>query len=131
MQIKYYTKSGSVYIRTVDAAGDAWQKLDKAGRHFPLAGAMHLSRRRLQALITDYPVTALDSTACFGEGVAKEFFDDAKREGGVELLPETEDSTIFFLIDRGLGQYGIGYSTRVEKIEKSDAGQSHAAAKAS
>lgn len=117
MQIQYTTQSGSVYIRTVDDSGDLWHKLDKAGHQFSLAGAMHITRRRLQTLITDYPLHALDQTVCFGEGVAKEFFDDAKREGAVKVS-EDEESTIFFLIDRGLDQYGIAHSSRVVKVEK-------------
>lgn len=116
MQIRYTTQSGSVYVRSNAGSGEIWYKLDKHDLHIPLAGAMHLSRRRLQTLITDYPRTALDHTACFGEGLAKEFFDDAKREGIIEI-PESEESTIFFLVNRGLGQYGIGYSSRIVNIE--------------
>ncbi len=122
MQIHYHTKSGSIYIRTKSAAGDTWHKLDAGGEHQSLAGGMHLTRKRLQQLITDYPVTALDHTVCFGEGVAKEFFDDAKRESAVQI-DQAEESTIFFLTERGFGQYGIGYSSRVEKIETVDSQQ--------
>lgn len=116
MQYKYHTKSGSVYVRTVDAYGDTWDKIDKKGQHTFLAGAMHLTRRRLQELITDYPLAVLDRTALLAKSVAKEFFDDARREGAAQV-PQTEESMIFFLIDRGDGKYSIGYSSRVEKIE--------------
>ncbi len=124
MQIHYTTQSGSVYIRSIDGSGETWHKQDIAGEQIKLAGAMHISRRRLQALITDYPVSALDQTACFGEGVAKEFFDDARRQREVEVS-ESEESTIFFLLDRGLGQYGIGRSSRVVRIVKHDTEQTH------
>ena len=116
MQIHYHTQSGSIYVRTKAATGDVWHKLDADGQRQSLAGAMHLTRKRLQQLITDYPATALDQTVCFGEGVAKEFFDDAKREGTVQI-DEAEESTIFFLTEWGFGQYSIGYSSRVEKVE--------------
>ena len=116
MQIRYTTQSGSVYVRTDNEGGQFWYKLDKTGLHVPLAGAIHISLHRLQALITDYPRAALDQTACFGDGLAKEFFDDAKRHKSVEVL-ENEDSTIFFLINRGLNQYGIGYSSLIVNVE--------------
>ncbi|MBC8379821.1 MAG: hypothetical protein H8E62_11695 [Planctomycetes bacterium] len=116
MQIHYHTKSGSIYVRTTAAAGDIWHKVDADGQRESLAGGMHLTRKRLQQLITDYPVSALDSTVCFGEGVAREFFDDAKRENAVQV-DDAEESAIFFLTERGFGQYGIGYSSRVEKVE--------------
>ena len=119
MQIQYTTQSGSVYIRTVHEGLELWCKLDKHGEGVPLAGGMHLSRRQLQQLITDYPASAMDRTACFGSGIAKEFFDDAKRLGSNEV-PAGEESTIFFLVCRGLGQYGIGHSSRVVKVERSD-----------
>ena len=116
MQYKYYTKSGSVYIRTVDAYGDTWDRQDKAGRPIPLAGAVHLTRRRLQELITDYPVNVLDRTALMSRSVAREFFDDVKREEK-KPIPQGEESLIFFLLDLGDGKYSIGYSSPVERVE--------------
>ena len=76
-----------------------------------------MATRRLQALITDYPIAALTRTRIFGKSVAKEFFDDVAREETAEI-PETEESTIFFLLDRGNEQYSIGHSSRVVRIEK-------------
>jgi len=119
MQVHYHTKSGSVYVHTTDAYGDDWYKIDNEGRQSPLAGAMHLTRRRLQEIVTDYPVAALLRTTILGESVAREFFDDVKREGSKQV-PPGEESSIFFLIDRGNGQYGLGYSSRVMKIEALD-----------
>lgn len=119
MQYKYHTKSGCVYVRTVDVYGDDWVRLVPGGRPEPLAGAMHVTRRRLQELITDYPVNVLDHTALIGRCIAKEFFDDVEREGGV-CVSVAEDSTIFFLVDRGEGQYSLGHSSRVERIETSE-----------
>ena len=117
MLYKYTTKSGSVYIHTVDAYGDTWEKLDREGQYTSLAGAMHLTRRRLQELITEYPIAALNRTAFLGKIIAKEFFNDVVREGA-SRVPETEESTIFFLIDRGDNQYSIGHSSRVVRVEK-------------
>lgn len=114
-----HTKSGCVYVRTVDIYGDDWYRVDADGQRFLLAGAMHLTHRRLQALITDYPVGVLDHTALIGRSIAKEFFDDVKREGVIEVS-DSEESTIFFLIDRGEGQYSLGHSSRVEKVEVSE-----------
>lgn len=119
MQYLYHTKSGSIYVHTVDACGDDWFKLDNENRHMDLAGAVHLTRKRLQTLITDYPIKALDRTACFGKAVAREFFDDVKREGAVQV-PETEESTIFFLVEREGELYSIGFSSRVVKVETID-----------
>jgi hypothetical protein len=119
MQYKYHTKSGSVYVRTVDAYGDTWDKFDKAGQSVSLAGAIHLTRKRLQEIVTDYPVTALVQTTILGQSVAREFFDDVKREGS-KTIPEGEESAIFFLIDRGEGRCSLGYSSRIEKIEVLD-----------
>ena len=116
MQIQYTTKSGSIYIQNATAGGDLWHKLDAAGNQIPLAGAMHISRDRLQRLITEYPASALDRTVCFGEGVAREFFDDARREGG--KVGQGQESKIFFLVNRGLQKYSLGYSSRVEHVEK-------------
>jgi hypothetical protein len=116
MQYKYHTKSGSVYVRTVDAYGDTWEKFDKAGQAAPLTGAMRLSRRRLQEIVTDYPVAALVRTTILGESVAREFFDDVRREGSKQT-PDGEESAIFFLIDRGDGRYSLGHSSRIEKVE--------------
>ena len=119
MQYKYYTQSGSIYVRTVDVYGDDWVRLDHDGQTTPLAGAMHLTRKRLQTLITDYPIGVLDHTALIGRSIAKEFFDDVQREGAVQVSAE-EDSTIFFLIDRGEGQYSLGHSSGVGRIESHD-----------
>ncbi|MHC5083337.1 MAG: hypothetical protein ACYTET_05295 [Planctomycetota bacterium] len=121
MQIKYTTQSGSVYIQNATSGGELWHKEDAAGNPILLAGAMHISRSRLQRLITEYPRQALDQTACFGEGIAREFFDDAKREGG--KVADSEESKIFFLVNRGLGKYGLGYSSSVQRIETIDADQ--------
>lgn len=115
-QIHYHTKSGSIYVRTVDETGESWHRETPDGKRFDLAGGMHLTRQRLQQIITDYPANVMDKTACLCEGVAIEFFFDAKHHASVDV-PEHEESTIFFLINRGLGQYGIGHSSRIEKVE--------------
>ena len=118
MLYKYHTKSGSVYVHTVDAYGDTWEKMDRDGKYASLAGAVHLTRRRLQSLITDYPIAALTRTTIFGKTVAREFFDDVIREDTAEApAPETEDSTIFFLIEREDGRYSLGHSSRVQRVE--------------
>lgn len=118
MQIRYYTQKGSVYIYRSGESG-GWLKQDRNGIFLPLAGAIHLPRTRLQDLIRDYPTSALDTTVCFGSGLAKEFFDDAKREHVAEI-PEGKETNIFFLVSRGNDQYSLGYSSTVVKIEKTE-----------
>lgn len=116
MQYKYYTKTGSIYIRTQDAYGDTWDKIDKDGGLIPLTGAMLITRRRLQEIITDYPLIILNRTALISKHIAKDFFEDVQREGIVHI-PEQEEALIFFLIEREGGQYTVGYSSRVERVE--------------
>lgn len=116
MQYKYHTKSGSIYIRTLDTYGDSWDKIDKEGNLTPLAGAMHISRQRLQEIIADYPLIILSRTALIGKSIARDFFEDVKREGIVHI-PEKQESLIFFLIEREGGKYSVGYSSRVERVE--------------
>lgn len=120
MQIKYFTQHGSVYIYQTPASGGGggWFKQDASGLLAPLAGAIHLPRTRLQELLREYPRSAVDSTVCFGNGVAQEFFDDAKREHIAEK-PAGAETNIFFLIEKDRDKFTLGYSSIVQKIEKS------------
>ena len=97
MHIKYYTQKGSIYIHTVEDSGYYWVKEDADGGIHPLVEALHISKDKLQELISEYPSSLLDKTLCFDMGVEKEFFDDADHD-----------------------LYGIGCSSRVVKIEKTD-----------
>lgn len=125
MQIKYYTKKGSVYLHHTDNSGVMWYKQDRGGRMQLLAGAIHLPRTRLQELLRDYPPSARDTTVCFGNGLAKEFFDDAKREH-IEGDIEGRESTIFFLVSKGEGKFTLGYSSTVDRIEITENAQAPA-----
>lgn len=118
MQIRYYTKKGSIYIYQTDTSGNgSWLKQDRNGLFLPLAGAIHLLRTRLQELVREYPTSALDTTVCFGNGVAKEFFDDARREH-IGDIPAGQETNIFFLLSKGKDKYTLGYSSVVRRIEK-------------
>jgi hypothetical protein len=119
MQIKYFTKKGSVYICQTDASGCVWFKQDRDGVCQPLAGAIHLSRTRLQELMREYPPSARDTTFCFGNGLAKEFFDDAQREH-IADIPAGAETNIFFLLSKGEDKFTLGYSSTIQRIEKSE-----------
>ena len=118
MKIQYFTQKGSVYIHQTESGG--WMKQDRNGIFLPLAGAIHLSRTRLKELVRDYPASALDTTVCFGNSLAKEFFQDAKREH-IHDIPAGEETSIFFLIRKEEGKYSFGYSSIIQRIEKTEA----------
>jgi hypothetical protein len=120
MQTHYYTKHGSVYIYRADDAGGQWFRRDRAGTQILLAGAIHLTRRRLQDLLAEYPRSATDSSVCFGTPVAEEFFDDAKREHLTET-PDGTETRIFYLIQKGDDKFSLGYSSTVQRFEKQTA----------
>ena len=117
MQIKYHTRKGSIYIHTFNGGQDYWVKEDKNGVIHPFIGGIHISRKRLQELVGEYPSTLLDKTYCFDMGVEKELFEDAKREEYSGIF-QKEETVIFFLIKRDSDCYAIGYSSLVEKIEE-------------
>ena len=116
MQIIYYTKHGSEYVCRTDSGRSVWYKRDRDGL-VPLAGAFHLPRTRLQALIAEYPRSAVDSTVCFGSGMAREFFEDARREHILDI-PEGIETNIFFMIRKADDRYILGYSSTIERIER-------------
>lgn len=117
MQTQYFTKKGSLYICQTGSSGDVWLKRGRTGLFQPLAGAIHLTRPRLQDLLREYPTSVLDTTLCFGNGLAAEFFDDAKREH-IADIPLGQETNIFFLLNKGEGKFTIGYSSVIERIEK-------------
>lgn len=119
MQIRYYTKKGSVYICSKDDSGARWIKCDRFGRQLELAGAIHLPRTRLQDLLREYPSSVLDTTLCFGNGLAREFFDDAKREH-ITDIPDGIETNIFFIQKKAEDKFTIGYSSVVQRIEKNE-----------
>ena len=119
MQTIYYTKKGSRYICQSRPEGTVWYKRGRDGTFQPLAGAIHLPRTRLQELLREYPRAVLDTTVCFGNGLAQEFFDDARREHRADI-PDGTETNIFFLQSRGENKYIIGYSSTVERIETAE-----------
>lgn len=106
-----------MYIHQTDTG--EWLKQDRNGVFMSLAGAIHLFRTRLKELICDYPASALDTTVCFGNAFAKEFFEDAKREHIVDS-PAGQETMIFFMISKENGKYSFGYSSIVQKVEISE-----------
>jgi hypothetical protein len=109
-----------MYVCRKDESGNAhWTKRDRYGRQFELAGAIHLPRTRLQELLREYPSTVLDTTLCFGNGLAREFFDDAKREH-ITDIPEGTETNIFFIQKKGEDKFTIGYSSVIHRIEKTE-----------
>ena len=116
MQIRYFTKNGSVYTKTIENGREYWTSEDKDGNLCPLAGGIHIALSKLRELVREYPSTMLDQTLCFDAGVEAEFFEDAKRERFTGLI-EGEATVIFFLAKRNQGHYGIGCSSVIERIE--------------
>ena len=71
MQIKYFTSKGSIYVHEVAGENDYWFKEDKDGEIHLLIGGIHISKKRLRDLVSEYPSTLLDKTCCFDVGVEK------------------------------------------------------------
>jgi hypothetical protein len=117
MQIKYYTSKGSMYVHEIEGENEFWFKKDKEDDIHPLVAGIHISKKRLQELVSEYPSTLLDKTYCFDVGVEKEFFEDAKREkySGMILREET---VIFFLAKREPDHCAISCSSLVVKIQE-------------
>ncbi|MEN8127042.1 MAG: hypothetical protein ABFR90_04460 [Planctomycetota bacterium] len=117
MQVKYYTSKGSIYVHEIAGENEFWFKQDTHGDIHPLIGGIHISRKRLQELVSEYPSTLLDKTYCFDVGVEQEFFEDAKREAYPDRI-HGDETIICFLIKRNSNCYAIGCSSLVQKIEK-------------
>ena len=115
MQTSYFTKRGSIYTHKVDAEKEIWFKEDRAGEMHSLAGGVYITIRKLQKLVSDYPLL-LDRTYAFDMGVEKEFFEEAKKEQFKGDIGD-EETIIFFLIKKEFGTYGIGSSSLIERIE--------------
>ena len=116
MEIRYHTKKGSIYIQRIQEDRELWVKEGRDGTIHSLAGGVHISVRSLHKLVTERP-SLLDSTYCFDMGVEKDLFDDAKKERFTSGT-EKEETIIFFLTKKGEGQYGIGCSSLIDKIEE-------------
>ncbi|MHC4552086.1 MAG: hypothetical protein ACYSUT_04880 [Planctomycetota bacterium] len=116
MQVRYYTKNGSVYTKTIEHGREFWTAEDKDGNLRPLIGGVHIALARLRELVHEYPSTLLDQTLCFDVGVEAEFFEDAKREQFTGLI-DGEETVVFFLAHRDHDHYGIGSSSIIERIE--------------
>ena len=115
MQTSYFTKRGSVYKHKVEADSEIWFKEDRGGEIHALAGGIHVSIKKLQKIVSDYP-SLLDRTYAFDMGVEKEFFEEAKKEQFTGDIGE-EETIIFFLAQKEFGTYGIGCSSLIERIE--------------
>ena len=59
MEIKYFTKKGSVYIQKLEEGQEFWIKKEKDGTTCILAGAVHISFKKLKELIREYPSSLL------------------------------------------------------------------------
>lgn len=119
MQVRYYTKNGSIYTKTVEHGREYWTAEDKDGNLCPLVGGVHIALSRLRDLVREYPSTLLDQTLCFDVGVEAEFFEDAKREAFTGLV-EGEETVIFFLAHRDHNRYGIGSSSVIKRVESEE-----------
>jgi hypothetical protein len=121
MEIKYYTQKGSVYIQKFEEGQEFWIKKEKDGTTCVLAGAVHISFKKLRELIREYPSSLLDKTLCFSADVEKEFLEDAKNEAFIGGLDDVkrEKTVICFLVKMG-EHYRLGCSSLVEKMEENE-----------
>jgi hypothetical protein len=90
MEIRYFTKKGSIYIQKIEEGQEFWIRKEKDGQTSMLAGAVHISYKRLQELIREYPA-------------------DIRRDKTV----------ICFLLKTG-EHYRLGCSSLVERTEEAD-----------
>jgi len=118
MQINYFTKRGSIYKRKIENDSEIWFKEDRSGDDHALVGGIHVSIKKLQKIVSDYP-SLLDRTYAFDMGVEKEFFEGAKKEQFTGDIGN-EETVIFFLAQKEFGTYGIGCSSLIERIEEVD-----------
>ncbi|MDD5326859.1 MAG: hypothetical protein PHY02_03480 [Phycisphaerae bacterium] len=117
MQRKYFTRKAGVFFQSVRSGKELWIKQDRSGKIQRLAGGLLLPRGKFEELIEEYPSSLLDKTNCLDAEVARELFEDARREkfaGNIEY----EDTVIFFLIEKGPDKYEIGCSSTIERIEE-------------
>jgi hypothetical protein len=121
MEIRYFTKKGSIYIQKIEEGQEFWIRKEKDGQTSMLAGAVHISYKRLQELIREYPSSLLDKTYCFGVDVEKEFLEDAKKETfiGDSADIRRDKTVICFLLKTG-EHYRLGCSSLVERTEEAD-----------
>jgi len=117
MERRYYTKKGGLYIQKVEGNMEFWGRREKNGDIQPLVGGIHISRKVLKELVKEYPSTLLDKTYSFDADVEREFFEDAKRERFTGDIKK-ENTVIFFLVKRGPDRFGIGLSSKIERIEE-------------
>jgi len=119
MEIRYLTKKGSTYIQKIEEGSEFWIKRELDGQTYPLAGAVHISAKRLKELIKEYPSSLLDRTYCFGADVEKEFLEDARKEAFIGDLEDikSERTVICFLIKSGY-KYRLCCSSLVVKMEE-------------
>ncbi|MHC4636663.1 MAG: hypothetical protein ACYTBP_03390 [Planctomycetota bacterium] len=114
---RYNTTKGGLYIQRIKGGVEFWARREENGDIRPLVGGIHISRKVLKELIKEYPSTLLDKTYSFDTDVEKEFFEDAKRESFTGDI-QKEDTVIFFLVKRGPDRFGIGLSSKIERIEE-------------
>lgn len=120
MELRYFTKKGSVYTQKIEGGDEFWFKKEKDGQTIFLAAAVHIACAKLKELIREYPASLLDKTYCFSTEVEREFLEDAKKEAFVGDLKdiEREKTVICFLVKTG-EHYKLGCSSLIERMEES------------
>jgi hypothetical protein len=120
MEIKYFTKKGSVYLQRIEGGEEFWYKKEKDGQIHPLGSAVHIARKKLEELIKEYPSTLLDRTFCFDADVEKEFLEDAKKEAFIgDLADVARENTVICFVIRNGGRWKLCCSSPVERMEES------------
>lgn len=120
MEIRYFTKKGSVYTQKIEDEDEFWFKKEADGRTIFLAAAVHIAFSKLKELIREYPASLLDKTYCFGADVEREFLEDAKKEVFIGDVKDVlrEQTVICFLVKTG-EHYKLGCSSLIERMEES------------
>lgn len=115
MKIKYHTKKGSVYIRQIFDEREMWVKQEKDGVIQPLDCGIHITIKSLQKLVINNS-SLLDRTYSYDLHIDRDLFESAKKERITDST-NGDESLIFFVVKKGQGQYGVGCSSLIQKIE--------------
>lgn len=118
MKIKYHTKKGSIYTHQVFDERELWTKENKDGIVQSLDSGIHITIKSLQKLVINNS-SLLDRTYSFDLHIDRDLFENAKREG-IKAGANGEDSLIFFTIKKDHGQYGVGCSSLITRVEMED-----------
>jgi hypothetical protein len=121
MEIRYFTKVGSVYTQRIEGQDEFWFKTEKDGQTIFLTAGVHIAFAKLKELIREYPSSMLDKTFCFSADVEKEFLADAKKEAFIgDLEDVAREQTVICFLEKIGTHYKLGCSSLIERMEEGD-----------